>query len=265
MSVNGIGTAGYPAWHETRRADSGKKADFEEKVKAAGTTNIVNIDPDALFSIHHVKTGESANVYRAEDYSEDNPVYLVKGIDKNGNKYEQTVDVGKVNPNNCSYTEILALNAHTGKKSDSNFMIMSILKDKSDSISYHEKADYLSMAYGLMRDMKTLENWDGYLRYDKWINDILNFCKNRAGQSCQQEQTAGQESETNSEIIVKPDGSKVLVMKISVGGMETDMSLEISKPTKAPNENSKQDINNSIPTAKNDTVSDEVSDVSSQV
>ncbi len=109
MNVNGIGTAGYPAWYETRRADSGKKADFEEKVKAAG-----------------------------------------------------------------------------------------------------------------------------------------------------------QKSETNSEIIVKPDGSKVLVMKISVGGMETNMSLEISKPTKAPNENSKQNISNGIPAAQNDTISAEVSNVSDQ-
>lgn len=75
---------------------------------------------------------------------------------------------------------------------------------------------------------------------------------------------AGQKSETNSEIIVKPDGSKVLVMKISVGGMETNMSLEISKPTKAPNENARQDVNNNISNAENDTVSDEVSNGSSQ-
>lgn len=55
------------------------------------------------------------------------------------------------------------------------------------------------------------------------------------------EQTANQESETKTDIIVKPDGSRVLVMTMSVGGMETNMSLEISKPTKILNENLKQD------------------------
>ena len=35
---------------------------------------------------------------------------------KNGNEYEQTVDVSKVNPNSCSYTEMLALNANTGNR-----------------------------------------------------------------------------------------------------------------------------------------------------
>lgn len=124
MSINGIGTAGYPAWYESRKAENSTKGNFGANVKAASSAkNVVHIDPDALFSIHDAKTGESANVYKADNYSEDNPLYLVKGIDKNGNEYEQTVDVRKVNPNSCSYTEMLALNAHTGNKSDSNIII----------------------------------------------------------------------------------------------------------------------------------------------
>ena len=54
---------------------------------------------------------------------------------------------------------------------------MAIMKDKAGTASYQDKADYLSAAYALMDDMKTLGNWDGYLRYGKWINDILAFCK----------------------------------------------------------------------------------------
>lgn len=178
MNVNGLGVAGYPAWQGARKAENNAKGDFGANVKATG--NVVHITPDALFSIYDAKTGESANVYRADDYSEENPLYIVKGMDKNGNEYEQTVDVSKVSPNSCSYTEMLALNAHTGNKSDSNFLSMTIMKDKSGTASYHEKADYMAMAHELMNDMKTLGNWDGYLRYSKWINDILTFCKSRS-------------------------------------------------------------------------------------
>ena len=80
------------------------------------------------------------------------------------------------------------------------------------------------------------------------------------------EQVDGQESETKTEIIVKPDGSRVLVMTMSIGGMETTMSLEISKPTEAPNENSKQDTNNNMPSAdaEMDTASDEMSNISTE-
>ena len=178
MNVNGLGVAGYPAWQGARKAENNAKGDFGANVKATG--NVVHITPDALFSIYDAKTGESANVYRADDYSEENPLYIVKGMDKNGNEYEQTVDVSKVNPNSCSYTEMHALNTHTGNKSDSNFLSMAIMKDKSGTASYHEKADYMAMAHALMNDMKTLGNWDGYLRYSKWINDILTFCKSRS-------------------------------------------------------------------------------------
>ncbi len=68
------------------------------------------------------------------------------------------------------------------------------------------------------------------------------------------------------EIVVKPDGSRVLVMTMSVGGMETTMSLEISKPTKAPNQNSKQDTNNDMPftDAEQDTASDEISNIATE-
>ena len=178
MNVNGVGAAGYPAWQGTRKAENNAKGNFGANVKSTG--NVVHIAPDALFSIYDAKTGESANVYRADDYSEENPFYIVKGIDKNGNEYEQTVDVSKVNPNSCSYTELLALNAHTGNKSDSNFLSMAIMKDKSGTAFYHETADYMAMAHELMNDMKTLGNWDGYLRYGKWINDILTFCKSKS-------------------------------------------------------------------------------------
>ena len=65
----------------------------------------------------------------------------------------------------------------TRNQSDSNFLSMAIMKDKAGTASYQDKADYLSAAYALMDDMKTLGNWDGYLRYGKWINDILAFCK----------------------------------------------------------------------------------------
>ena len=177
MSINGIGAAEYPAWYGTKKAGNSEKGD--SRANAQGAKNVVHIEPDALFAIHDVKTGESAYVFRAEDYSKDNPVYLVKGTDRNGNAYEQTVDVSKVNPNSCSYAELLALNAHTGDKSASNFMTMALLKDKTDGASYHEKADYIAMAYELMGDMKTLGNWGGYLRYGKWIQDILSFCKAR--------------------------------------------------------------------------------------
>ncbi|MFT3984926.1 MAG: hypothetical protein QM697_13545 [Lachnospiraceae bacterium] len=45
-----------------------------------------------------------------------------------------------------------------------------------------------------------------------------------------------EKTQTDSQIIVKADGSRVLVMAIRIAGMETTMSLEISKPTQLQND-----------------------------
>lgn len=242
------------------RNTDAESTDFSIKYVQAGGGNKVYLDPEAIFSNYHAQSGESVNVYRAEDFSEENPIYIVKGTDRNGNEYEEKIDVSKVNPNLCSYKEMLALGIHTGKKSDDLFFSMSILKDKTANVSYSEKADYLSMLSELRSDMKTLGHWDGYLRYDKIIADILRYCKDRKTQNSNEAEKSKEyvksneyvktnevvnsaksendkksedteESKTDSEVIVKPDGSKVLMMTTHVGGMETVMSLQISEPS----------------------------------
>lgn len=43
-------------------------------------------------------------------------------------------------------------------------------------------------------------------------------------------------SKTDTDVIVKPDGSRVLMVTTKVCGMQTTMSLEISKPTAMQND-----------------------------
>lgn len=183
MAINGLGYHHYQNGEPILGKNIGDshKSDFRATVAKVSFSggHRVTIDPDALFSICDAATGESANVYRAEGYSDENPLYLVRGVDENGNEYEQTIDVSKVNPNHCSYRELLALNAHTGNRSDSNFLTMSVLKDKMKNAFYGAKTDYLSVAYALMKDMQTLGYWNGYMRYDKWISGILSISQKR--------------------------------------------------------------------------------------
>lgn len=47
-----------------------------------------------------------------------------------------------------------------------------------------------------------------------------------------EEKEMSDEEETKTEIVVKPDGSKVLMITVTVGGQEAVTSVELSKPTK---------------------------------
>ena len=55
--------------------------------------------------------------------------------------------------------------------------------------------------------------------------------------SCLREEQEEEDSGTDTEILVKPDGSRVLVVTMNVGGTETSMTLKISEPTAMPNDN----------------------------
>ena len=137
--------------------------------------------------------------------------------------------------------------------------------------------DTSSLSYDVLMNMfKNLPKSGNYFDSSYWQKNIqkamadaepLNhFSNERVLADEESEKVDKQESETNTEIITKPDGSRVLVMTMSIGGMETTMSLEISKPTEAPNENSKQDTDNNMPSAdaEMDTVTDEMSNISNE-
>ena len=94
MNVNGIGTAGYPAWQGTRKAQQNAvKRSFAEQVSnVAGTPKVYNIftDEDMLWTGGN-GTGLSYYLKYAEDSTEDDPTIIAKGVDENGNEFEKTI------------------------------------------------------------------------------------------------------------------------------------------------------------------------------
>ncbi len=124
---------------------------------------------------------------------------------------------------------------------------------------YSAARKYLAMGIEASNYQTWLSKFNNAKLLDSNTEPLNHFRNERVLPDEELDRVDRQESKTKTEIIVKPDGSRVLVMTMSIGGMETTMSLEISKPTEAPNENSKQDIdNNDMPSddAEMDTVSD---------
>lgn len=151
--------------------------DFQNTVmKCTGTTTQKTaLYSDALMSYASPQTGESVNIYKAANYSEDNPLYVIKGLDIDGNEFEETVEASKINSNNYSFNELMVLNVETGQTSPGDYMRSVAIRANADADSYFEKADYISYAQEVMKDYKTLGNWDSYLAMDKWIRSLLDY------------------------------------------------------------------------------------------
>ena len=91
--------------------------------------------------------------------------------------------------------------------------------------------------------MKKIGCWDSYLRYDKLAGDILKYSQNNhrdilSGK--EENDDNAQESESDTEIVVRPDGSKVLMITTHIGKMETVTSVQISKPAPLQDGHSQQ-------------------------
>ena len=103
MGIQIIDYNGASPYAKTGITNKVKQAggDFQNTVmKCTGTTTQkATLYSDALMSYASPQTGESVNIYKAMNYSEENPLYVIKGLDAEGNEFEEMVDASKINPN----------------------------------------------------------------------------------------------------------------------------------------------------------------------
>lgn len=130
---------------------------------------------DALMSYALPNTGESINIYRADSYSEENRMYLIKGLDAEGNAFEMEVDAGEIDPNHCSYNEFMILNIESGHTSPKDYMRAVVARDNAGAKSSFEKANYMYYAKMAMNQQKQRGDYASYLAYGRWIQDILDY------------------------------------------------------------------------------------------
>lgn len=168
-------------WGATKTTKTGDEVQFSQNVMkcvASGDQKAM-LCQDALMSYASPQTGESVNIYRSDSYTEDNPIYIIKGLDADGNAYEQEVDASKINPNRCSYNELMVLNVETGHTSPKDYLHAVAVRENAGTHSYSQTSDYISHIESVMKDMKTLGQWDLYLAYDKWLSDIMMYVSKR--------------------------------------------------------------------------------------
>ncbi len=174
--LNGIGANTYLQTENTAKGGKIEEGFSDKVMKCVGAGGqTVSMCSDALMSYASPQTGESINIYKAENYSADNPLYIIKGLDANGNEFEQEIDAGKINPNLCSYNELMVLNLETGHTSPKDYLHAVAVRDKAGADSYFEKKNYIAYAKAVMGDHKTMGNWTSYLAYGEWIQSLLAY------------------------------------------------------------------------------------------
>ena len=156
MNVNGIGTTGYPAWQGARKTQQNTAGkNFAEQVNnvagAKGHTVYMKTD-DMLYSGGN-GSGLSFYIKYAEGSTEDDPTVIAKGVDENGDEFEQTIHINKINPKSATIVEMRALEAYTGVEKQNGF---NSLPMGTGNMGLNDRRDFMDMFKNAISDMKLL-------------------------------------------------------------------------------------------------------------
>lgn len=277
MNVNGFSQKEY-GWKEygaqaaagSRRQASGTQeggrfaaeyARTSAKSAQAGTlrkwdvtcssTNVVlhgadNLEGEVVTAWANVVSGTSMTVYKPQGFDPANPVYKVKMWDASGKEQEFMVDISKVNPMDCNTIEMYAYSAHlsdSGECPDALERFLMAQAHYRDSIANYgcknlfDRTNWLQVVKDVMQMQYKAGNLKGYLEY----KGFLGFLMRKTSEKKDLVERTLDEKKVDTDIQVKPDGSRVLVMTRQIGGMSTTTSMEISKPTQMPNDTKAQE------------------------
>lgn len=259
MGVNDITTNYIAAAYQARQAKENTASANRTKENAATTNftkqieNAGNRRPkeykvymktdDMLYSGGN-GSGLSFYIKYAENSTEDDPTVVAKGVDENGNEFEQTIHINNINPHSATMVEMRALEAYLGVDKDGG--LSSLPKDPAaGNMGLHDRADFMDMFSRQIRDMNTLgqRRLADYYRYS--MQEYEKFMTQReksAGKSKEEDTKEVQESKSDSEIITRADGSRTLIITNQVGGMRTVTSIELSKPSPMMKEHETPDL-----------------------
>ena len=184
MSVNGIGTTGYPVTgYQTRRTGNNAAdksfAGSMGNVKSTGNTGFtlhISNEEDGQSIGAMADHDSSVTVYKTKDFDPANPMYKVKIWDAAGNVTERMVDISKVDPKNCDEIDMFAYSSHLSASGECPNAQSSFIRAGANQHGFDDKTydDLFGMTdwIGVLKDAMQIQynagNLKGYLDYKQF-------------------------------------------------------------------------------------------------
>lgn len=109
-------------------------------------------------------TGLSYYLKYAEDSTEENPRILAKGIDENGEEFEQVIDVNHINPRSATIVEMRALEVYSGAPKMNGYSSIPL---GATNVGRNERQDFMAAFEKEIQELKPTWHWrDGPFGYN---------------------------------------------------------------------------------------------------
>lgn len=132
-------------------------------------------DEDMLYSGGN-GTGLSFYIKWAEDSTEENPVVVAKGVDENGEEFEQRIHINDINPNNATLVEMHALEAYTGVEKNGG---LSSLPMGTGDMGLNDRRNFMQMFKKQISDMTLLKQRAAAAYYEYSMRNYWDFIEDR--------------------------------------------------------------------------------------
>lgn len=179
MNVNGLNNGAYMVNNSLQKRESAKTgnatSDFQDSFRGIHTLVMGGLCSRGL------NDGGCVTVYKAEEYSAENPIMRVVTKSADGREQEQFIDPLKVNPTSATENEMSALTAYLvdEKKLDSISALSvgaGVAKGTANvSNVFTEKKNFYALAEEMMKIQYACHNFAGYASYKNILSayDIL--------------------------------------------------------------------------------------------
>lgn len=141
------------------------------------TYTVYMMDEDTLYSGGN-GTGLSFYIKWAEDTTEDNPVMVAKGVDENGEEFEQRIRINDINPTNATVVEMRALEAYTGVEKNGG---LTSLPMGTGEMGLHDRRNFMQMFKKEISDMALLKQRAAVAYYEYSMRNYWDFLDGKKG------------------------------------------------------------------------------------
>jgi len=165
MQINPIARNPYTSiTNKNRNASTDSFVSTMGKVSDNHSSYKVYMKKDDMLYSGGNGTGLSFYLKYAEDSTEDNPKVLARGVDENGNEFEQTINVNDVNPRNATIIEMHALEATSGATKRNG---LTSLPMGSENVGINQRQDFMAAFKKNIADMNLLGEKKTATEYSK--------------------------------------------------------------------------------------------------
>ena len=184
MAVNGIsgnycGTE-YTDSKTLKAADEDFAGRISDIAKSADPKKTGNTEEKPVFRWLYSADGSAGEVYKAQDYTLEHPVYRVKSWDAAGDLTERVIDASQVNPRGCNTYEMYAYAAdlkETGKGSFEETVMHAVSAKAAagaeqktwNTWDFSKSINWTETVRELMQSAYDFGDLKGYLEWKKFL------------------------------------------------------------------------------------------------